>query len=626
MSKATTTTLVGLDFETRNLKIYKPIVWSLTVTTNGKKAHVFTNANGLRKSDVPAWVWNLFTDPSVTKIAHNAVFDGSICLSAFGVRIRNIACTQCQETVIQGRALPPIKKKNRTPEQNKLYAKYGVALDDTFRRYGFPVPNKDVREGFIDRPLGIAFTKPELKYMPADVLPLLQLYKAQRYILRRDELESVADLENAKVEKNIIAKVRGCGFDGNIWRKVAVDNGREYERRLSKLPQGINWGSEKQVKAFFRREYNIIIPTYTSKHPDIDDLDSLYLKTRNKTLGEFILARELNKAVTSYGLSWFENGYIDDDGRIRPDVRQIIETGRSAYSNPNLQQLPGMGRQDYLHDEVMKILYAGEPKVKPQHRRAFIPTPGNAFNIGDFTGQELGIMAAAAEEKLWIDAMLRGDDIHGLTASLLYADEWNKGADRGCGFPKKCKCPGHYPPRQRAKILNFMLAYGGGATRFQRATGLSNLDARITIARYKKIIPNLTRYLERNGNNASNTGESYSADPYRRRRVIEGDRSVTQGKNNPIQAAGANMLKLAAISIPDKYYCPLEIHDEIILEVPIQESATALKVLENVMNKSADYITGIKGLIKAEVRTAMNIMKDAGTPGFDLYGNKLTKK
>src|SRR5690606_11844888 len=131
----------------------------------------------------------------------------------------------------------------------------------------------------------------------------------------------------------------------------------------------------------------------------------------------------------------------------------------------------------------------GGTRTRPQHRRAFVPAPGHCFVINDFSGQEIGVMAAAADEKLWLDTMLRGDDVHGMTASLLYAEDWARGALKTCTFPKKCKCPNHITPRERAKILNFMLAYGGGPRRFQKATGLDQLESRITVARYRKIIP-----------------------------------------------------------------------------------------------------------------------------------------
>lgn len=619
-----TTPILAGDCESPGLKIYKGTIFSLTLSYDGKRADVFANPNGLRKRDLPAKVVRDLERDEFLKVFHNAVFDSSLLLAALGIRLRHVSCTQLREIVIQGVSLPPIKKKSRDEAMEKLYRAHGAALEYTFPRYGLPCPDKSIREAFIDRPLGIPFTKPELSYMRADVLPLHQLWKAQEYLLNRDGLMEVGLLEDSYCERRRVpAKVYGIGFDSKIWRDVANANVSEYKKRIAALPRVVdNWGSEKQVKAYFR-SVGISIPTYKSNDPRIDDLDTMYLKTRNKTLGDFIFARELNKSVTSYGLSWFEDGFIDDDNRIRPDVYQIKETGRTSMQNPNLQQLPGHGRKDAIHDVVMDILYKGEKRLKPQHRRAFVPGKGKVFVIGDFSGQEIGIMAAASGEKLWLNAMLRGESVHALTASLLYADEWKRGASKDCSFPNKCKCPGHVTPYERAKILNFMLAYGGGAMRFQKQTGLDELTARKTVARYKKVVPTLTRYLERNGRLAEQTGVSYSADPYKRRRFLAGERMVTQGKNNPIQAAGANMLKLAAISIPDEYYCPLEIHDEIILEVDRVKAKQAVRMLASVMAQAADYVTGVKGLIKVEPRITMNLMKEAGMKGYDMYGNKL---
>lgn len=608
---------IALDLETRGRNNFNEIVWSLTISYNGRKAFVYHNCNGLKRKDIPKQVIKDLEDESFMKIAHQVLFDGSFLASQFGIWIKNLWCTMNSETVLQGVALPMTKKKSRTPYEQKLFAAHGVALEDVLPRYRMAKPDKSIREGFIDRPLGIPFTRAELKYMEADVLPLIKLQQNQEYILTRDHLLKVVLLENKYTEKRIAAKVHGIGFDSDIWRDIAIKTGREFDKRIAALPPDVeNWNSEKQVKAFFRR-IGIVITTYKSSSPSVDDLDSLYLKTKNKILGTFIMARELHKSVTSYGLNWFNEKYIDSDGRIRPDVIQIKETGRTSMANPNLQQLPGFGRKDYEHELVMDELYGifygkNAIRIKAQHRRAFVPRPGYCFVINDFSGQEIGVMASASGEKLWIDTMLRGDDVHGMTASLLYAADWIKGAGKGCSFPKKCHCPNHITPRERAKILNFMLAYGGGPQRFCKATGLSMMESRVTVARYKRIIAALTKYLDRNARQAVNTGESYSADPYRRRRVLRGAEKwqiENQGKNNPIQSAGADMLKLAAISIPDKYYSPLEIHDEIILEVKLSEAVMAAKVLKKVMEQAADYITGIKGLIKTEPKVQMNLMK-----------------
>lgn len=375
---------------------------------------------------------------------------------------------------------------------------------------------------------------------------------------------------------------------------------------MAKLPKGINWNSPAQVKKFFMQK-GIAISGYS-------ELEDVYLATGNKMLGDFIYARELHKAVTSYGKNWFAEGFVDGDGRIRSSINQIINTGRMSMSEPNLHQLPGEGNVDPKHKRVIELVTGGKNnKLKWRHREAFIPAVGCRFVIGDFSGQEIGVMAAASGEKLWINALLRGDDVHGLTASMIDASDWKAGTLKGCKFPKKCECPVHKGLRKNAKINNFMMAYGGGADRLAENTGMNKLQARAYVGAHRRALPRLTNYLEKNGRKALETGVAYSASPYKRRRVLRAEENwqiINQGKNTPIQAAGADMLKLAIISLPESLPMVVNIHDEIVLEVPAKQAKQAAKILKQVMEQAADYVTGIKGLIKVEPRIQTNLMKE----------------
>jgi DNA polymerase I-like protein with 3'-5' exonuclease and polymerase domains len=208
--------------------------------------------------------------------------------------------------------------------------------------------------------------------------------------------------------------------------------------------------------------------------------------------------------------------------------------------------------------------------------------------------------------------MLRRDDIHALTASIVFRDKWVAGKEKGCTFPKKCQCKAHIKFRQDAKINNFMLAYGGGVYKFMEQTGYDEKTASAIVKQHKRAIPSVVRWLNNNAKQAVRTGVSYSADPYRRRRLLKENEEwkvANQGKNNPVQAAGANMVKLAMISIPKELPIVFVWHDEIILEVPKTLGKKASAILKDVMEKTADYITGIKGLINVEPRIASNLLK-----------------
>jgi DNA polymerase I-like protein with 3'-5' exonuclease and polymerase domains len=576
---------IAIDIETIGLKPYGGVIWMISISRLvGKniKTELLEDCNGIRS--IPASLKKELEDDQICKVIHNGVFDIPYLQLMFGIRIQNVWDSENMEVLIQGVRYSTNKKNILAGSfEEAMLTEHSSRLDYVLPRYGFPKPNKDIRKNFIDRPLGKPFTKEEKDYAVGDTKYLLPIQKAQEYILKRDGLWELALMENLNTERLSGMRTIGIGFDSKIWNKIAEDNEKEFNKRTNKLPKEVsNWNSERQVKKYFK-DRGILIDSY-------DDLDAIAISSGDKVLKDFIAARELHKAVTSYGKNFFENGFVDADNRIRCDVTQTINTGRMSMSNPNLQQLPAGG----------------------QHRAAFVPKKGHVFVIGDFSGQEIGIMAAASEEKIWIEAMLRGEDVHSLTASIIEANAWAEGTTKSCTFPKKCECPKHIALRTPAKINNFMLAYGGGPTKLAEKTGMDNLTARMYVGSHKRAVPKLTRYLDKCGKNAMDTGVAYSASPFKRRRVLRAQESWqirNQGMNTPIQAAGADMLKLAMVSVPLQFDIVLVIHDEIILEVPKAAANKAAKMLKEVMEKSAAYVTGIKGLISVKPKIAMNLLK-----------------
>ncbi len=570
--------------------------------TEGNKTKVYHDCNGMKSC--PGELRGLLQDKKVCKIIHSSEFDAPYIEMQWGIRIVNIWDTRVCEVVIQAVQLPKLKNKTATPAQERIMKAHGTSLLHMLPRYGFPVPDKPIRENFINRKKGIPFTKAELKYAEDDTRYLPAIQKAQEYILTRDGDLEVALLENKMAEKIAIMRVMGLGVNKSLWLEIAEQNLQKYNAVIKSLPRQVsNWNSTQQVKAYFR-DRGISIPSY-------DDLETTFMKCRDATLAKFISARQLYSNATTYGSGWLVNSkgvsYIDPDGRIRCSFEPVLNTGRLSTSDPNELALPREGNQ----------------------RAAIVPRKGHVFVIGDFTGQELGLMACNSKEDIWIDAMLRGDDIHALTASVVNPDAWFNGAEKGCKFPKKCDCKMHKKMREPAKQENFMMPYGGGPEKllmkiieamFKRGIPtkkeVENImqpwEAKAFVAKFKRVMKKLNAYLEKNAAEALRTGVSYSADPYHRRRVLNGNADwqiENQGRNNPFQSAGANMLKLSIISLPEKYPVVLPFHDEICCEVPSKDGKACMKAMKQVMEESADYITGIKGLIKVEPRIATNFMK-----------------
>jgi len=588
---------VAVDIETIGLKPYGGTIWMVGWCDSDCKVKIVSDPNGLKTC--PPALRTLLQDKSICKVIHNAQFDIPYMELVWGVRCVNVWDTMVAEKVIQGVTAPD----HKVSEEFKIA--HSASLKYTLARYGFPVPNKDITKQFINRPLGTKFTKEENEYLVGDVQYLLPLRKAQEFILARDKQLEAALLDNKVIERVCRMRVLGLGVDKKKWLEIADTNLNTYKRALATLPQSVkNWNSPAQVKEYFKQRYGITIDSFTN-------LKSIFLTTRNPLLAKFITIRQMYSDASGYGATWLyrEDGSstIDPDGRVRASFDISKNTGRFATSDPNLLGLPKEGDQ----------------------RSAIIPRKGCVFVIGDFAGQEIGIMAAASKEDLWINTLLRGDDVHSLMGSMLSLERWKAGTAKGCTFPKKCKCPAHASIRAPAKEANFLLAYGGGASKLIERiiknmfangipsedvikTLMSERDARIFITKHKRAIRKLVAYLEKNGRDAIRTELSYSADPYKRRRVLKGEQEWqirNQGMNNPIQAAGANMIKLALVSMPDEFDIVLPFHDEIVCEVPKAKAKACAKAMTVVMEKSADYITGIHGIIKADVRIQTDYSK-----------------
>ena len=587
---------IAIDIETIGLHPYNGSIWMIAIN-NEKKIMLYENCNGLKQC--PAQLRKLLEDKTICKVIHNGQFDMPYIELTWGICIRNVWDTMVTEKNIQG-----VTIDDRKVSEN-FKAAHSASLFYTLKRYGFKTYDKTIRENFINRPIGVPFTEAEKKYAKNDVRDLLKLQKAQEYLAIRDgQLEKIL-LDNKVVEKVSRMRVLGIGVDEKKWLKVAEKNLQKYETAKRSLPCVVeNWNSPAQVKFYFQHRHNITIDSFVN-------IKKIYIKSRNPELGLFIKVRDMYSDATGYGKTWLyrddATSYVDDDGRVRSSFDQNKNTGRFSTSDPNILGMPREG----------------------DHRSCIISRPGYSFVIGDFTGHELAIMAAASGETLWQNALLRGDDVHALMASILSPERWHTGRKKNCTFPKKCKCPDHISQRIPAKESNFLLAYGGGSSKlleriikniFDKGLPtdhdmemvMSEKESAVFVKRHKRAIPKLVRYLNKNGSDAIKTGVSYSADPYRSRRVLQGAESWqvrNQGMNNPIQAAGANCLKLALISMPDEFNIVLPFHDELVAEVPDGKVKQCVKVMTKVMEDSVDYITGIHGLSKADVRVQKDYTK-----------------
>ncbi|UPM50032.1 DNA polymerase I [Synechococcus sp. A10-1-5-1] len=271
-------------------------------------------------------------------------------------------------------------------------------------------------------------------------------------------------------------------------------------------------------------------------------------------------------------LSKLKSTYVDalpalmepETGRVHTDFNQAVTaTGRLSSSNPNLQNIP-------VRTEFSRRI-----------RKAFLPEAGWTLISADYSQIELRILAHLSGEEVLVEAYQNGDDVHALTARLLFEKEEVSSDERRLG-----------------KTINFGVIYGMGVQRFARETGVSQAEAKEFLSKYKQRYPKVFAFLELQERLAlsrgyvetilgrrrpfafdpSGLGRHLGKDPLEieldvaRRGGMEAQQ-LRAAANAPIQGSSADIIKLAMVQLHQRLAesalparLLLQVHDELVLE------------------------------------------------------------
>jgi DNA polymerase-1 len=262
---------------------------------------------------------------------------------------------------------------------------------------------------------------------------------------------------------------------------------------------------------------------------------------------------------------------------IHPNTKRIhtsfsmagTSTGRLASSDPNIQNIP------IRSEEGRKI------------RRAFVAEPGNKLVAADYSQIELRLLSHIADIDALKDAFHQGLDIHAMTASEVF------------GVPIEGMSP---DVRRQAKAINFGIIYGISAFGLARQLGISNSQAKEYIEAYFKRFPGIQKYMEETKafchehgfvktlfGRRCNIGSINDKNPMRR---AFGERAAI---NAPIQGSAADVIKRAMTRMPraleeaglHSVRMLLQVHDELIFEVPEPDVEKAKLIITRTMEGAA---------------------------------------
>ncbi|MBU2538918.1 MAG: DNA polymerase I [Proteobacteria bacterium] len=299
-----------------------------------------------------------------------------------------------------------------------------------------------------------------------------------------------------------------------------------------------------------------------------------------KVLENLARQHDLPAAILAHRtLSKLKNTYVDKlpelihpkTGRVHTSFNQTVTaTGRLSSSNPNLQNIP------IRTPEGQKI------------RAAFVAAPGHLFLSADYSQIDLRVMAHYSQDEALLNAFRTGQDIHNQTAAEIFRVN-----------------PAFISPEMRrvAKTINFGIIYGISAFGLSAQLNLSRKEAATFIERYFAHYAGVKRFMEEIVEKARQDG--FVTTLLNRRRLLPDITSVNKTSrefaertaiNTPIQGTAADIIKLATIAATQQLSKQdlnarllLQIHDELVFEVPTQE----IEATGGVVKKAMEGVLGL---------------------------------
>jgi DNA polymerase I len=254
-------------------------------------------------------------------------------------------------------------------------------------------------------------------------------------------------------------------------------------------------------------------------------------------------------------------------GRLHTTFYQAgTATGRLSSANPNLQNIP-------IRTELGRGI-----------RAAFIAEPGHVLLTADYSQIELRLLAHFSHDPLLVEAFQRGDDVHTLTASQVF------------GVPPLMVTPDH---RRQAKVVNFGIVYGLSAFGLSQNLGIETAEAKLFIANYFEQYKGVRAFIDKTLDEARRDLKVRTLHGRIRPIPDINSKNFTQrgfaertAVNTPLQGTAADLIKVAMIRIDKilqerglKSRMTLQVHDELVFEVPEKEVETMQSLVREQMEK-----------------------------------------
>ena len=554
----------AVDTETTSLDPHQANLVGISLSTEiGKACYIPINHNSgncLKKNEVINKLKPLLEDRSVKKIGQNIKFD-YIIFYHLGIDMNSM-----EDTMLISYVLDAGKNRHNMDILSQLH------LGHKTISYKDLVGTGKKQINFSEVEINKA-----AEYASEDADVTLRLYKVLKKNLFFEKLENIYELFEKPLIK-ILAKMEIEGI--KVEDKFLKILSKKFEKRIQELETRIfriskkefNIGSTKQLGEIMYNELKISSLKKTKKGSFATSAAVLEdLAFKGNELPKLVLDwRQISKLKNTYSDSLQEH--------INPNTKRVhtsfllaaTTTGRLASSDPNLQNIP------IKSDDGREI------------RKSFVAEKGNVLISADYNQIEMRILADLADVKELKKAFNSNQDIHSLTASQVFNVDIKKiNPDM----------------RRKAKVINFGIIYGISQYGLAKQIMVSNQEAEEFLKSYFLKFPDLKSYMDSTIKFCRKSG--YVSNIFGRRSHITGINDKNYNVRNfqeraainaPIQGSASEIMRLAMIRLNKKLEdikynkCKmlLQIHDELIFEVPKSEEKKVAKIIKDEMTSVKD--------------------------------------
>ncbi len=522
---------------------------------------------------VRAALADILANPSVAKAGHNIKFD-SIILKRCGMPVEGIAF----DSMIAGWILDPESRKLGLKPMAKTLLNIDMTEIET-------LIGKGAKQITMDR----VPVKDAAPYAGADAEVVLRLMPILKERMKAEGTESVfEELEMPLVPILAEMEMNGILIDKDFLAEMSED----FAVRLNELEEQIyrevgypfNINSTQQLSTALYQTLGLQPPRTAKKtaagsySTAADVLEEM--RNTHPVIEMILNYRELGKLKSTY-TDTLPEAIDKATGRVHTSFNQAgTATGRLASSSPNLQNIP-------TRTDLGKRI-----------RTAFTAAPGCVLLSVDYSQIELRIAAHMSGDEAMINAFKAGQDIHAATAAAIYrVDIADVTKDM----------------RRHAKAINFGLIYGMSSFGLSKSTGLTPAEAAAFVKTYFEQFPKVKSFLDGLRVTAAEKGyvetlagrKRYFPDLGRQLNANLRAREEREAINAPVQGTSADILKAAMIRLPAELSAKglhgkiiLQVHDELLLEVPESEldatRAAVQSVMENITSLSVPLLTEAK--------------------------------